>query len=107
MVTVTDTNGCQDTLTVFVNSTIGVIELPSIDFNLYPNPNNGSFTVELSQKSDGTLEIFDVIGKLIYQESFNGTNTLIIDLGTVHSGSYMVRIVDGEYSSTKRVIIER
>lgn len=58
--------------------------------NLYPNPNNGSFYVELSQEVD--LKIYDLNGRhIMAKQLLKGKN--IIEL-SINPGTYIV-----EYSS--------
>jgi hypothetical protein len=63
----TDANGCKDTASVAlkVNSCTGLAEniINSPAFSIYPNPNNGSFTI-LSQTRQ-TVKISNALGQVI------------------------------------------
>jgi len=65
---------------------------------IFPNPGKDNFTVEVSaaeKDSNGRLEIFDVSGKLIAQQSINifpGTNLFPLESFALSSGTYTVRI---------------
>jgi hypothetical protein len=59
---------------------------------LYPNPNNGVFTLEMPQALIGqTIQIFDMAGRLI-QENTAQELKQHIELNDVATGSYWLRI---------------
>jgi len=80
------------------------------DFVLYPNPNNGNFTVKFStvNSDDVTIEVYDMRGRQIYTNEFsnNGNFNESIDLNTVQSGVYLVSVSNGDTKLVKRIIIE-
>ncbi|VXB43010.1 Propanediol utilization protein [Flavobacterium sp. 9AF] len=80
------------------------------DFLLYPNPNNGSFTVKLMSKSsnDIAIDVFDISGRQVFKKSFSNTGNFNqnINLSNVEAGVYIVGITDGSAKTVKRIIIE-
>lgn len=69
---------------------------------LYPNPNNGQFTI--STDSDMKMvEIFDIYGKLLKRVNIGATSTSI-DLQNAPSGTYFVRIHTPEGMVTKVMV---
>ncbi|MBX2959877.1 MAG: T9SS type A sorting domain-containing protein [Flavobacteriales bacterium] len=97
-----------DTVTVTVLPT-NINELfKENNIRIYPNPNNGTFTIEYNLSHENyVLEIVDVMGKVVYQERFNTNNQQEIKLSTLNIGIYFVRIMN-EFSiySTKVNIIK-
>jgi hypothetical protein len=87
------TNGCgSDTSLCTSITTIGLEEHLSSQILLYPNPNNGVFTLEMPQALIGqTIQIFDMAGRLI-QESTAQEMKQHIELKDVATGSYWLRI---------------
>lgn len=79
------------------------IFIPKSRFNIFPNPTNGAFTVEIEQNlQNEKLTIYNKLGELVYNETLNGV--LIkrnIDLSRLSKGIYFIRFA-GE---TKRIII--
>jgi len=77
---------------------------------IYPNPNNGSFTLKLQSATANEIKvnIFDIRGRKIYNNTFdNNTNfKQTIELGSVQSGMYLMTVSDGSKQTTKRLIIE-
>ncbi|NHN27354.1 T9SS type A sorting domain-containing protein [Flavobacterium jejuense] len=80
------------------------------NFALYPNPNNGSFTVKFLSKSSNDIDIniYDVSGREVYKKSFsnNGNFNQNITLNNVQSGIYLVSIIDGANKTMKKIVIE-
>jgi hypothetical protein len=78
------------------DTTAGITEYSSyILFNLYPNPNNGTMTLEysLSANEQGEFIIYDLTGKLItHYELDNVNNQLIISNKQLTNGIYFYHI---------------
>lgn len=75
--------------------------------SIYPNPTNVSFNIFTSQQiKNGSVEIYNVIGELIFsQKIINQQNT--IDLKNQSSGLYFVKVIsDGEVIGMKKVVKE-
>lgn len=78
------------------------------DISIYPNPNNGKFTIEISNsKADdnATLQLSDLTGKIIASERISlnkGTTQFFIDYPSLASGTYFVNLI-GENSVLKRL----
>ena len=73
---------------------------------IYPNPSKGNFTIFSGNVPLDEVEVFDVTGKIIVKKS-NITvtnNSATLDLTTVASGIYFVRITSNNQSTVKRII---
>jgi hypothetical protein len=96
---------CNDTL-----SSVNEIN-QQYDVILYPNPNNGTFTIECSAFETGKaiLNIYDVTGKKIAEHLVNSKNkTLTINENSLDAGVYYYQIMvnDKTMKSDKLVIIK-
>ena len=80
------------------------------NFKIYPNPNNGNFTVQFDSNSgnDIKVDIYDIRGRLIYGKSFesSGLFSQNLDMNNVQSGIYMVTVQDGDRKETKKIVIQ-
>jgi subtilisin-like proprotein convertase family protein len=95
---------CTQTMTLLNTDTFSFEEL-----KVFPNPNNGEFTFTLSTSSSEVhAEVFDIRGRLIYQQNFeaNGSVNEKISLKNAQSGLYVLNITDGSKQSTRKIIVE-
>jgi uncharacterized repeat protein (TIGR02059 family) len=78
--------------------------------NLYPNPNNGQFSVEFAnplQSETSEIIISDLSGKQVYNEPISNEEILKhFDLSDIKSGMYVMMIKNKEISFTKKFIKE-
>jgi len=74
--------------------------------NLYPNPNEGSFTVDLRRlgiSNNILVELFNINGQLIYQKN---TAETMFDINTDETaGIYFLRLTSGVQVINKKIII--
>ena len=80
------------------------------DFNasqvfIYPNPSNGSFTVETLIATPQLLQVFDLAGRMVVNQTLNSKAT--INATSLMDGVYNVKITDNNSVVNKRVVITR
>lgn len=89
-------------------SVTGLNEL-SVDemIQIYPNPNNGFFTIKLPQMVDKiyVVEVINLTGQTVYSESLFNKNILRINLTGKPKGIYLVKINQGTEFFQKKIII--
>jgi hypothetical protein len=80
------------------------IEPNSDDLLVFPNPSNGSFTVEFYRPID-ILEVrlTNMIGNIVFQTKISNKNKINID--NLPSGAYLLSIIKNESRTTFRKII--
>jgi hypothetical protein len=84
----------------------GIKESNTYNFRLYPNPNNGQFTIEFKEKSSA-IEILDILGKHVFLLQNNNELSLNIDLTTkLQSGTYFIRSLDSKTNKLQKVVIK-
>ena len=74
---------------------------------VYPNPSNGTFTIQISNKNEikeNKIEIFSMDGKLIYQSRFIGFNSEI-NPENIRPGIYLVKVISGSECQIAQIII--
>lgn len=74
---------------------------------VYPNPNNGQFTIQIDNAGRSTsLQLFDANGKMVHkQQLVQGINQ--VNLKMISAGIYMLRIEDESQSHIERLIITK
>lgn len=111
-VTLTVTDRCGNTDDTTVAITIVGISIVENEYNasleLYPNPNNGTFKVNVSEGSEFySLEVVDLSGKVVYQrENLKPGEVHEVNLGNVADGVYMIRFRGEGLSATQRIVVE-
>lgn len=90
-------NTFADTMTVFV-SAVGMNEnkINNLSTKIYPNPSNGSFNIEIKDPSldcEFNIEIFDLVGKLVFssKQILKNKNNLI--QSNLESGTYILMLI--------------
>ncbi|MFT4600591.1 MAG: hypothetical protein ACI857_000767, partial [Arenicella sp.] len=74
------------------------------EFNLYPNPTTGIFTVEMSDVlNDYQIFIIDLTGKIVYEAALTDSNSKI-DVDGLAAGSYTVKLISGDIERQKILI---
>ncbi|PJA08267.1 MAG: hypothetical protein COX70_04180, partial [Flavobacteriales bacterium CG_4_10_14_0_2_um_filter_32_8] len=86
-----DSMGCE-----IVNCSVGVEEPPSLlgraGVGIYPNPNNGKFTITLVENEQQVpIFIYNLSGQVVQQLNIN--NNAIIDMSKQPNGIYFVKVV--------------
>lgn len=90
------------------NIVSGIAEKSTNIYNtlVYPNPNNGTFTIN-SDVFDSDIEIMNVVGKIIFSQHWQ-SGPMKIDLGSQPAGIYYYRlIIKQSVLKSGKIIIER
>lgn len=78
------------------------------DIKIYPNPNNGLFTLDLSTLPgiEGSYTIYDITGKLIQSAKVNTTDSSSVDINISEfaAGSYIINVTSGGKEFSKQFI---
>lgn len=92
---------------VSLKSTTSVGQYTKSDIKVYPNPNNGQFTLELSEapKDELNMSISNMLGQQMYSEQLSSTVTPI-DLGRIDKGVYIMHLNSPAQSLKTRVVID-
>jgi hypothetical protein len=80
-------------------------DIKNSQFNIYPNPTNGLFTIELDGNSKYVVSVRNVLGQIVFSTTTNGMNTNV-DLSTFDKGIYTVELKDNNAIYTEKVIVE-
>ena len=79
--------------------------------SVYPNPAAANCTVEFSLRNEEIIgqQIIDLTGKILVKKenftAFNGANKVDLDVSSLASGSYLIRLTNGEFVLTEKLEI--
>jgi len=71
--------------------------------NIYPNPAQNNFTIEVSTSEKQNVIVYDVNGKQVLSQTINGTTT--INAGNLNAGIYNLSITNNYGVINKRLVI--
>ncbi|HXB12641.1 MAG TPA: T9SS type A sorting domain-containing protein [Bacteroidia bacterium] len=111
----TDSYGCSYDTVITITVTPASIQslTESKDLKIYPNPNNGSFQLLISNYQlaiNGTVEIYNLQGEKIYSKPLCSANyALSINLFSQPNGVYLYRVVtdNGQLISKGKLVIQK
>ncbi|MBK9192050.1 MAG: T9SS type A sorting domain-containing protein [Crocinitomicaceae bacterium] len=89
--------GCSDTSTCTTISGVGLEQYePLTNFNVYPNPTEGNFTLDLGQNFDQvTVLVSNSLGQIVLNNSYNEQQLINIQLND-ETGIYFVEVLTSE-----------
>lgn len=117
---VTDRFGCKSTCKFYIDceenpdsfasdgisitSTLSNQAINVENIHVYPNPFTEEFTVKVTSNTEinGSIEVYDALGRQIYQ-SVTETPNITIN-APWPSGVYMLRYIEGEYEKTISIV---
>lgn len=85
-----DVNGMVRSASIINNEQAEV----TLNHSLYPNPNDGTFTIETSNLENYLFKIFDLNGKLVYEENLMKESSIHKVSLFVNSGLYIYQLTD-------------
>src|SRR6185312_564633 len=95
--TITDNNGCTESVCINIKDITGLQNIKNLSaITVYPDPNNGSFTVTGLVKGQ-LIELYDALGQKL-SSSLAENNSLNFNIATKANGLYLVRILNTDGS---------
>lgn len=106
----TNINGCVNIAvqTITVSSCTGIEELSDNLISVYPNPTNDVLAINLFQtlEANTSVELFDDIGKLVFQQKNISVNQLYINTTNYTKGIYLLKINSDSWKKSIKIIKE-
>lgn len=99
----TNAMGNSSVFTYTDESVLNTVPIDPLNFSLSPNPTTGIFTINLANSNDTTVELFDILGKLVRLNTYTNTNTIVINIEELASAVYVCRVTatDGATNTVK------
>jgi hypothetical protein len=76
--------------------------------NVYPNPNNGQFNIEIPKTNDELIQVtfYNVLGSQVLSLQAQTGQILSMDMSNLKAGSYVVQITGNEINLKQNFIIQ-
>ncbi len=76
---------------------------------VYPNPTTGFINVSFNNiaSEDVNIEIFDVLGRVVYSNVMSNPTTISVDMSGYAEGMYMLKVNTPSYSSNKKIMLTK
>ncbi|HXU26392.1 MAG TPA: T9SS type A sorting domain-containing protein [Bacteroidia bacterium] len=87
-----------------ITKPIEVIPPPPITDNIYPNPCNGTFTIQTNSTDSQTVVMYSLIGQTVFNLIINGTTAIVNN--TLTHGVYIVVITNHTGVVKKKLIVQ-
>ncbi|MEI7597156.1 MAG: T9SS type A sorting domain-containing protein [Bacteroidota bacterium] len=102
-------NNCTSTVTttpIDVTINIGLTEVNSSSFKMYPNPANNELTIELNgtYSNNSTIVVYNMIGEAVLKSNINSSKQ-VLDLNNLSNGTYYISVNNGEKLIKDKFII--
>lgn len=92
------------------SKTLGVEDYQMLEgVNLYPNPAQDFVNIQLENNRGGNMDVtvFDMNGRSVMMQSFKNANTQeTLDISSLNSGIYFVKINAQNQTTTKKLIVK-
>jgi VCBS repeat-containing protein len=106
-VMITDNNGCSSNSSNF-NAQLGsVLENTDQQINIYPNPNSGSFYIDLPEGVElSNLNVTDAYGKLVSTDYNTSGSGIFMNLSSIARGVYFLNYQINDRRFTNRFVVQ-
>jgi PKD repeat protein len=79
--------------------------------NIYPNPNNGEFVLELDKSGkelkENTVQIYNIMGEKVFETKMSASTKQSIDVSTLANGTYLINVTSDSGSYHKKIVIQK
>ncbi|HKC69068.1 MAG TPA: T9SS type A sorting domain-containing protein, partial [Bacteroidia bacterium] len=95
-----------------LTTSVSELKTKNEGLNIYPNPNNGTFTIALTNTSTDkvTINITNILGELVYTAQEENTSTEFtkqVNLQNLACGTYFIQIKNMDKVYTGKLIVSK
>ncbi|MNJ83217.1 hypothetical protein D3C87_06330 [compost metagenome] len=107
ILTVTNSNGCQDkdTVVIISNPCLGLAENTTLEFSMYPNPASDVVFVE-TNASNSEVVIYSMNGQALFTQRNSGSD-FTLNLADFAEGVYWFTVTSSEGTVNQRLVIKK
>jgi len=94
-----------DNFTIAASAILAVDDVTKNSLVVFPNPSTAVFNIRRQSFEKMDISVFDITGKLIFQEKNIYSSYYSLNLSQASKGIYFLKIVDGNNQIAKRLIV--
>lgn len=105
-----EVNSINESTTTYLATSLSKTKFDNLNISIFPNPANDLVAIQFSGVIEDNLQVqlFDITGKLVKSSSINkGSTIAYFDVQTLYNGTYIIKITNGENSTTRRIVIAK
>ena len=110
-VTISYNMGLGSGSTSITANNCGVLSVPTTlltEMNIYPNPSNGNFTVELpSTTKEAAISVYDMLGREVANNIITNATQANLNVSNIASGTYSVKVIAGDKTYRSKLVIAK
>lgn len=97
-------NGCTDTSACVSVTGVGITELKTMLYTVYPNPTNNIINIQFEKVGESTsYELTSIEGKIVLEGKVNN-NLTQLDLSRESKGIYLLKVISNKKITTHKII---
>lgn len=73
------------------------------DFNIFPNPNNGNFTVAFANVGEYDIRLYNSLGMVVFQTHVYNRRSEIVHINDLANGVYTAEVVNSTGNPNKKI----
>ncbi|MEO1030409.1 MAG: reprolysin-like metallopeptidase [Bacteroidota bacterium] len=93
-----------------ITDPLSIEEFGIDNLSIYPNPNNGAFTIGFDPRSGEAIrvEVYDIRGRAIYRKEYSSISRFeeVIRLNNAQSGVYVLQLSEGPRKVARKIIVD-
>ena len=99
-------NAVSDSISMVISNIAKINN--EVNLSLYPNPNNGKFTIQFKDYSNKyfSIYIYDVFGKIVFSERSEVKEIKNVDLSILPNGVYICKIISDYMIDNIKIVKE-
>lgn len=105
--TVNDSCGSATTTQVVTITSVGINEMASVNVKAFYNAGGQVLNVSLPGSANATVEVYNVVGAMIYSEAGVNASSKAISLGGLTEGTYLVRVRTSNGAGVAKFVVIR
>ncbi len=74
---------------------------------VYPNPASRVINVQTKKSDDYQIQLIDVLGNIVFNQTYSSTKQLSIDATHLENGIYLLQMISNEGTSTLKIEIAK